>query len=757
MARMKKFLGPMLILALLLATISAIPWVSANGVWSVTMTAATTTEGSNSNLEFGPAVGATDAYDSGIDLPAPPSPPGSVLYAYFFASEEPDPDWQNLYKDFRAPLDLDTHPTIEWTLYTESPSEQITLTWDASALPSDVSLWMTGGGLNTNMRVESSVTLAGGVNHILTIAATKLGASDEVWVDDSWSSQDDVDSYDPTLVWQYDAFNTIQDGIDNVSSSTVHVLAGNYSGFGVTDGSYLSIIGEEEGVEVTGANKIAEEDGGWWAMALVNNSTNINIENIDFDGAAIHQSGISGICYAGSTGSITDVIVRNIVGTGGERPMGMGIEVWGGVIDTVNISDSTVQGCQVGVMVIDDQANLSDCTITGLAGGDVPSYGIIAVDGAIANIESCDISKCWVEEPEPGQAGVGIMVGGVDGEGSTVKVSGCSEIFNNTYGIYVADGGDVEVSGCSKILDNSFGIYVDDGDLVANGNNIAGNDICGIYNNATGEVDAENNWWGDENGPTHEDNPLTTTGDEVVGNVDYIPWLDAPCPGGEPAGPVADFSATPRDGSASLKVKFTDESTSTFAITAWAWDFDNDGTVDSEEQNPSYTYSKAGSYTVSLTVTDELGLSDAETKSAYIHVVKKAAMVAKPAKFVASYLRISPNQVLPGQEVKISLNIANHGEERGSDTVALYINSQLEQSQTVGVSPGCCQDVVFRVTKSTPGTYQVSVKGQQGQFTVLAPAATGFFAGGLGAGGIIAIVVFVIALILGLVLILKRE
>ncbi len=573
----------------------------------------------------------------------------------------------------------------------------------------------------------------------------------ETWVDDSWSNQGDVDLYDPTLVWQYDAFNTIQDGIDNVSSSTVHVLAGNYSGFGVTDGSYLSIIGEEEGVEVTGANNFTYGGDEYWVMAFVMDSENINIKNIDFDGSAYaSKEFVEGIDYGNSSGSISDLTVRDITGT----TWGMGIMIWSGGVGTVNISNTVVDSCLIGIYVDNDQANISNCTIIGMGGSGNFSMGIGADDGAVVNAAGCEIRNCVSSYvPLSGATPTG-------GQPRMSAVQAAENGLSSGMGVYIGSA-TVRLTGCNRIHDNQYGIYNGGGTLTANGNNIAGNDICGIYNNATGEVDAENNWWGDENGPTHEDNPLTTTGDEVVGNVDYIPWLDAPCPGGEPAGPVAGFVGEPRTGTAPLDVQFTDESTGTFDIVSWAWDFDNDGTVDSEEQNPTYTYNKAGSYTVSLTVTDEIGLSDTETKSAYIHVVKKvvkkAAMAVEPAKFVASYLRISPNQVLPGQEVKISLNIANHGEERGSDTVALYINSQLEQSQTVGVSPGCCQDVVFRVTKSTPGTYQVSVKGQQGQFTVLAPAATGFFAGGLGAGGIIAIVVFVIALILGLVLILRRE
>jgi PKD repeat protein len=83
--------------------------------------------------------------------------------------------------------------------------------------------------------------------------------------------------------------------------------------------------------------------------------------------------------------------------------------------------------------------------------------------------------------------------------------------------------------------------------------------------------------------------------------------------------PVADFSADVTSGAVPLTVSFTDASTGTAPLT-YAWDFDNDGTVDSTEQNPSYTYDTAGTYTVKLTVTNEAG-SDDEVKTAYITAI----------------------------------------------------------------------------------------------------------------------------------------
>ena len=45
----------------------------------------------------------------------------------------------------------------------------------------------------------------------------------------------------------------------------------------------------------------------------------------------------------------------------------------------------------------------------------------------------------------------------------------------------------------------------------------------------------------------------------------------------------------------------------------FAWDFDGDGTVDSTDPNPSYTYTANGVYTAKLTVTDSSGKTDTKT------------------------------------------------------------------------------------------------------------------------------------------------
>jgi PKD repeat protein len=80
---------------------------------------------------------------------------------------------------------------------------------------------------------------------------------------------------------------------------------------------------------------------------------------------------------------------------------------------------------------------------------------------------------------------------------------------------------------------------------------------------------------------------------------------------------TASFTASPTAGAGPLAVNFTD--TSVGPITNWSWDFDNDGTPDSTLQNPTFTYTTPGTYSVSLTVSNAFG-SDTFTALGLINV-----------------------------------------------------------------------------------------------------------------------------------------
>jgi PGF-pre-PGF domain-containing protein len=81
--------------------------------------------------------------------------------------------------------------------------------------------------------------------------------------------------------------------------------------------------------------------------------------------------------------------------------------------------------------------------------------------------------------------------------------------------------------------------------------------------------------------------------------------------------PVADFSASATSGYAPLSVQFTDQSQ---YATSWNWNFGDGAT--STDQNPVNIYSTAGTYTVSLTATNENGTA---SKMATVTVMESSS------------------------------------------------------------------------------------------------------------------------------------
>ncbi len=81
--------------------------------------------------------------------------------------------------------------------------------------------------------------------------------------------------------------------------------------------------------------------------------------------------------------------------------------------------------------------------------------------------------------------------------------------------------------------------------------------------------------------------------------------------------PSPDFTANPLVGCVPLNVHFTNTTTlGDAAITTWLWDF-GDGS-NSNQQNPSHTYNTAGSFQVTLSVTDGNSCSSNKVKANYI-------------------------------------------------------------------------------------------------------------------------------------------
>jgi PKD repeat protein len=104
-------------------------------------------------------------------------------------------------------------------------------------------------------------------------------------------------------------------------------------------------------------------------------------------------------------------------------------------------------------------------------------------------------------------------------------------------------------------------------------------------------------------------------GEDTETKIDYITVTEP-----APAPLVADFEGSPTSGDAPLTVNFTDLSSGD--PISWGWDFGDGGS--SFVRNPSYTYSEAGTYDVTLIVMNSLLEMDMVTKVDYITVTGPA-------------------------------------------------------------------------------------------------------------------------------------
>ncbi len=123
---------------------------------------------------------------------------------------------------------------------------------------------------------------------------------------------------------------------------------------------------------------------------------------------------------------------------------------------------------------------------------------------------------------------------------------------------------------------------------------------------------------------------------------------------------LADFSVDRDSGYVPLTVQFTDMSLiGVDGDAAWQWDFNGDGSVDSQAQHPSFTYTTPGDYTVALTITAG-NLSNTKTAVDTIHAdlaIRNAPVFRLPATS-----RLYPNYPNPfNAGTRIGYDVATPG------------------------------------------------------------------------------------------------
>ncbi|MBT8508661.1 hypothetical protein AZH53_09615 [Methanomicrobiaceae archaeon CYW5] len=139
------------------------------------------------------------------------------------------------------------------------------------------------------------------------------------------------------------------------------------------------------------------------------------------------------------------------------------------------------------------------------------------------------------------------------------------------------------------------------------------------------EAADEQYWYYYYGGPTELYPTTTGLSGKYINRIQIFSTDPVPLP------PGADFSANVSSGVMPVTVQFTD--LSTYAPTSWEWDF-GDGNA-STLQNPSHTFTAAGTYTVNLTATNAFG-NGTETKAGFITVKALEADFSAAADAVAN-------------------------------------------------------------------------------------------------------------------------
>jgi uncharacterized membrane protein len=96
-----------------------------------------------------------------------------------------------------------------------------------------------------------------------------------------------------------------------------------------------------------------------------------------------------------------------------------------------------------------------------------------------------------------------------------------------------------------------------------------------------------------------------------------------------------------------------------------------------------------------------------------------------PAEFQISNLEVTPTDAEVGEEVTVSVKVANIGGQSGSYILPFTVNQTTADTRTVTLDKGASATIEFKIAEQTSGTYIVEVAGQVSQFTVSEESSSG--------------------------------
>lgn len=279
-----------------------------------------------------------------------------------------------------------------------------------------------------------------------------------------------------------------------------------------------------------------------------------------------------------------------------------------GSLLNIGLIRATVFGSsRVGILVGNaaTDVDIDQCYTKGTIFGNQYCGGLI---GAL----SCAINDCysWAYVECSGGAG------GLIGSTWNATVSNCYSIGSVIEGSY--SGGFIGNVFQTSVFSSLWDYETSGLDYSAAGTGKSTQEMQNIITFASEETEGITSAWDFVGNPYDDDNNEDYWNISETENSGY-PFLSWQ----QPEELHATFIANSRKIQTGFPLHFYDYSLG--APTGWSWDFDEDGIIDSYEQNPNWIFQEAGTYTISLTITNESG-NDQFTRTDYI-VVQDVSMV----------------------------------------------------------------------------------------------------------------------------------
>jgi nitrous oxidase accessory protein NosD len=408
---------------------------------------------------------------------------------------------------------------------------------------------------------KTPANIPGAFTYPGTTATYTIAQPTTVYVDDTWALTafgDDPDGAGPGNIFGYDAFATIQEGINAVAAGgTVNVLAGSYNE-NLTLGKQITLNGAQHGVDARGRVAAAESIvsplvAGNTTLDLTTGSGASVIDGFTFSGGtalAIVRSTASAVNnnlqilnnrFSGFTGGAifldkpgTDITIDQNVLDGTSKTSGGGLMHLD--TDTFNgfhlTNNDIINGVTGPGFFVDGNRNVATSTRSPLISGNKFNSNDVGINAGSRSLDGATISNNEFKDNDFD----GFQGGPKDSLITQNTFSGNDRwgVSLTSFGNMTAGRGAINSTVSENFFSNNTGMATS-GDILVSAtmpvgnaatNTITGNSLtspAALTYSGTETINASGNWWNTASNPEAASR-FAGTG---TATIDYTPWLNS--------------------------------------------------------------------------------------------------------------------------------------------------------------------------------------------------------------------------------------